>query len=129
MHELVEGKLHRVFAIGETIVAVEAIDEPVTPIDEPETHVDEPEMQETPSDDIETPVSEIVPTDNIKVWSFDKTVIISAKAGLNYKIVDLSGRVLKTSVTESDREEVILRRNVSGIVIVRIGQKSFKIKL
>ena len=28
MHELVEGKLHRVFAIGETIVAVEAIDEP-----------------------------------------------------------------------------------------------------
>ena len=27
MHELVEGKLHRVFAIGETIVAVEAIDE------------------------------------------------------------------------------------------------------
>jgi hypothetical protein len=76
-----------------------------------------------------TPVSEI--TDllgGIKVWSFDKTIYIKAAAGTQYRIIDLSGRTLKTGVTQSQREEVILNRRSDGIAIVRIAGKSFKVR-
>ena len=96
---------------------------PITPI------IEESEESETPSENTETPVSELVPSDNVKVWSFDKTIFINANVGQSYKIIDINGRILKTSVTESDREEVILSRNINGIVIVKIGKKSFKLKL
>ena len=77
---------------------------------------------------VETPVSEIIPDKNIKVWSFDKTVFIEAEAGTKYNIIDINGRLLRSSVTNSDREEVVLSQKSSGIIIVKISNKSFKIK-
>ena len=73
-----------------------------------------------------TPVSSISEPDEIKVWSFGGTVFIEAQPDMDYTIVDLSGRVIKKGVTRSTREEVSL--NAKGIVIVRIANKSFKIK-
>ena len=89
------------------------------------------EPNENPSDnnnndDITTPVSEIIPNSGTKVWSFDKMIFIESKSGLGYQIVDLSGRILKTGVTNSTREEITLGRTV-GIVIVKIGGKTFKV--
>ena len=82
-----------------------------------------------PSGDIETPVSEIVPSHSAaaKVWSYDKTIYIEAQVGMAYQVIDLNGRPLIKGVTSTDREEVTLPRANSGIVIVRIGNKSYKI--
>ena len=77
---------------------------------------------------VETPVSEIIPDENIKVWSFDKTVFIEAEAGTKYNIIDINGRLLRSSVTNSNREEVVLNKKADGIIIVKISNKSFKIK-
>ena len=77
---------------------------------------------------VETPVSEIIPDENIKVWSFDKTVFIEAEAGTKYNIIDINGRLLRSSVTNSNREEVVLNKKTDGIIIVKISNKSFKIK-
>ena len=41
-------------------------------------------------------------------------------------MIDLAGRTLKNGVTNSTREEITLSRP-AGIVIVRIGGKTFKI--
>ncbi|MBQ9212710.1 MAG: hypothetical protein IJ150_02045, partial [Bacteroidales bacterium] len=87
------------------------------------------ETDENPSDDrgdITTPVSEIIPNSGTKVWSFDKMIFIESESGFGYQIVDLSGRILKTGVTNSTREEISLGRTV-GIVIVKIGGKTFKV--
>lgn len=78
------------------------------------------------SGDITTPVSEIIPNSGTKVWSFDKVIFIESESGLGYQIVDLSGRILKTGVTNSTREEISLGRTV-GIVIVKINGKTFKV--
>ena len=87
------------------------------------------ETDENPSDDrgdITTPVSEIIPNSGTKVWSFDKMIFIESESGFGYQIVDLSGRILKTGVTNSTREEISLGRTV-GIVIVKINGKTFKV--
>ena len=79
--------------------------------------------------DIKTPVSEINSAQsNVKVWSFDKSIFIEAPADTDYQIIDLGGRQLKTGVTNSTREEVTIGGNASGIVIVRIANKSYKVK-
>ncbi len=79
-------------------------------------------------DDIFTPVSEVVLDSNVKVWSYDKTIYIAAKPDTKYQIIDLNGRILQSSVTTSDRDEITLCHNASGIAIVRIANKSYKIK-
>ena len=89
-------------------------------IDEPSDVVDEH------NDDFETPVSEIVPAANVKVWSYDKTIYISAAAGTDYRIIDANGRALASGITATDRDEIRLG-NRSGIVIVIINGKSFKV--
>ena len=90
----------------------------------------EPSETETPSepDDIKTPVSEIVPSMTAKVWSYDKTIYIEAQPDADYKIIDINGRLLRTAKTQSDREEVVLPGKYSGIIIVIINNKSYKIK-
>ena len=85
------------------------------------------EVESEPSDtEIITPVTETVKESVVKVWSFDGTLYIEAQPDMDYTIVDLSGRILKKGVTHSSREEVTL--NAKGILIVKIGDKSFKIK-
>ncbi len=78
--------------------------------------------------DVTTPVSEIVAGNGVKVWSFDKVIFIESAAGQDYIIIDASGRILKESFTTSTREEVVLNAKTSGIVVVRIANKSFKLK-
>ena len=87
----------------------------------------EPDDNPSESGEVITPVSEITPNSGIKVWSFDGTIFIEAQPNMDYTIVDLSGRTLKTGVTNSTREEVSLSR-AAGIVIVKIGNKTFKVQ-
>ncbi|MBR4327042.1 MAG: InlB B-repeat-containing protein, partial [Bacteroidales bacterium] len=86
---------------------------------------DEPETPITGDDDITTPVSEIVPSVNVKVWSYDKTIFIESPAGTDYRIIDLNGRTLKSATTTTSRDEIHLG-NASGIVIVIINGKTYK---
>lgn len=100
----------------------------------PEATEELPQEEELPQDenneeeDFTTPVSEIIANNSVKVWSFDKTIFIEATAGQDYAIIDANGRILKETSTKSDREEVVLNSKTSGIVIVRIANKSFKLK-
>lgn len=87
----------------------------------------EPNENPSESGEIITPVSEITPDSGIKVWSFGGTVIIEAQSNTDYTIVDLSGRTLKNGITHSTRETVTLSRRAAGIVIVKIGNKTFKV--
>lgn len=80
------------------------------------------------SGDITTPVSEITPNSGVKVWSYDGTIYIESQPDTDYTIIDLTGRTLLTSVTTSTREAVTLSRRAAGIVIVKIGQQTFKVK-
>ena len=77
--------------------------------------------------EIITPVSEITAEDGIKVWSYNHTAYISAQPGMEYRIVDMGGRTIRHGVTASNREEVSLN-GINGIVIVKIGNQTFKIK-
>ena len=88
--------------------------------------IDPAAPEENPNGDIKTPVSEIVPTANVKVWSYDKTIYIAAVAGTNYRIIDANGRALASGITATDRDEIHLG-NHSGIVIVIINGKTYKI--
>lgn len=83
-------------------------------------------IENTETEDVVTPVLEISPESDVKVWSFNGTVYIEAQPGIDYIIVDLTGRTIKKGVTHSTHEEINL--NAKGIVIVKIGNKSFKLK-
>ena len=85
------------------------------------------EVEESESGEIVTPVSSLSETTGVKVWSSNRTIFIDAQPDTDYTIVDLSGRVLKTGITHSTREEITL--SASGIVIVKIGKQPFKIIL
>jgi hypothetical protein len=77
--------------------------------------------------DITTPTSELAtPVANVKVWSYDKTIFISAQPGTDYSIVDANGRTLRTATTQTDRDEVRLGSH-SGIAVVIINGKTFKV--
>ena len=90
--------------------------------------IDNDEQQLNPSESgVVTPISEINAANVAKVWSFNKTIYIESQPDTQYQIVDLVGRILKKGVTTSTHEEISLHR--SGIVIVTIGNKSFKISL
>lgn len=83
-------------------------------------------IENTETEDVVTPVSEFVSESVVKVWSFGGTLYIEAQPDMNYTIVDLSGRTIKKGITHSTHEELNL--NTKGIVIVKIGNKSFKLK-
>ena len=83
-------------------------------------------IENTETEDVVTPVSEFVSESVVKVWSFGGTLYIVAQPDMNYTIVDLSGRTIKKGITHSTHEELNL--NTKGIVIVKIGNKSFKLK-
>ncbi|MBR4678923.1 MAG: BspA family leucine-rich repeat surface protein [Bacteroidales bacterium] len=84
------------------------------------------ELKVTVKENVPTPVSEIIPASGVKVWSYNGVIFIeSERSGLEYKIVDLGGRTLKTSTTKSDKEEI--RLNANGIVIVLLKGKSYKV--
>jgi hypothetical protein len=87
-----------------------------------------PDDPQAPSDtDITTPVSEIAPNNGVKVWSYDGTIYIESQPSTDYTIIDLTGRTLLPGVTSTTRETVTLSRRAAGIVIVKIGQQTFKV--
>jgi hypothetical protein len=86
----------------------------------------DPSEDADPSGDITTPISEIAAQSGAKVWGYDGTIYIESQPYTPYTMIDLAGRTLKNGVTNSTREEVTLSRP-TGIVIVRIGGKTFKI--
>lgn len=108
-----------------TRIEVRLIDETATVIDPDVEPIVEP--VDNP-DDIETTVSEIVPNSGTRVWVHNKTIFIESTPNTEYQIIDINGKTLKKGITHSDREEVALSRNADGIVIVRIANKSYKIK-
>ena len=78
-------------------------------------------------DDITTPVSEQpAQASNVKVWSYEKTIYIQAAPMTDYRIIDATGRVLRSATTQTDRDEIRLG-NLSAIVIVIINHKTYKI--
>ena len=77
--------------------------------------------------DITTPVSEINPGNAAKAWSYEKTIFIEGNAGSAYRIIDVSGRILKTDVLRTTRDEISLGAHTSGIVVVIINGKTFKL--
>ncbi|MBR2199477.1 MAG: hypothetical protein IJ894_01850 [Bacteroidales bacterium] len=86
----------------------------------------DPSGDTDPSGDITTPISEIAAQSGTKVWGYDDTIYIESQPYTPYTMIDIAGRTLKNGVTNSTREEVTLSRP-AGIVIVRIGGKTFKI--
>lgn len=84
------------------------------------------EIEESNNGEIITPTSEINNEPGVKVWSYNRTIYIESQPDIDYTIIDLNGRILKTGVTHSTREEVVLSR-YTGIVIVNVNGKSFKI--
>lgn len=84
------------------------------------------EYQEDNEPDITDNVSEILVAET-KVWSYDKTIFIDSKPDTYYKIIDPTGRTLKTGRTGSSHEEVALNLKINGPVIVLAGNQTFKI--
>lgn len=88
----------------------------------------EPSVNPAESGEIVTPVSEIYTENEVKVWSFGKTIYIESQPETQYHIIDLGGRIIKNGVTASTHEEISLSR-ITGVVIVKIGNKMFKISM
>jgi len=74
-----------------------------------------------------TPVSSISDTPSVKVWSSNRTIFISAAPDTKYKIIDLQGRTIATSITKSSLEQIPFAK--SGVFVVIINGKSFKLAL
>ncbi len=74
-----------------------------------------------------TPVVSITQSEDIKVWAYNRTIYIETAHDTKYTIVDLQGRIITTSTTKSTHEEV--HTNQSGILIVKIGNQTFKLAL
>jgi len=74
-----------------------------------------------------TPVAAIAESETAKVWAYNHTIYIETAPDTKYTIVDLQGRVITTSTTKSTHNEIQI--NQSGIMIVKIGNQSFKLVL
>ena len=72
-----------------------------------------------------TPVAEFDAEPAIRVWSYNHTIYIETAPDTKYTIIDLQGRVLTTSTTKSTHDEIQV--NASGILVITIGAKSFKV--
>ena len=81
----------------------------------------------TDPDDVITPVSTISDTAGAKVWAFSRTIFIESAPDTDYSIIDLGGRVIKTSATQTTHEEVNI--NNPGVYVVVIGNQAFKVSL
>jgi len=79
----------------------------------------------TPEDPT-TPTSEISINSNVKIWSFDRTIVIE-NPGHDIQIVDINGRLVKTEKTDDSRIEIPM--SASGIYIVKTVAKTQKVML
>ena len=79
----------------------------------------------TPEDPT-TPTSEISINSNVKIWSFDRTIVIE-NPGHDIQIVDINGRLVKTMKTDDSRIEIPM--SAPGIYIVKTVAKTQKVML
>ncbi len=74
-----------------------------------------------------TPVSEISEEQNkAKVWAYNSIIYLETSPDTKYTIIDLNGRILKSSTTKSTKEEISTK---SGIYIVIINGDSYKVSV
>ena len=81
--------------------------------------------EQSSPDNPPTPVSSVDSTPGVKVWSFNRTIFIESAPDTKYTIIDLNGRILKSSTTKSTKEEITV--NQHGIVVVIINGDSYKV--
>ncbi|MBQ3619327.1 MAG: leucine-rich repeat domain-containing protein, partial [Bacteroidales bacterium] len=85
------------------------------------------EAIEPPEPNPSTPVSSITDAPSINVWSYNSIIYIENAPDTEYKIIDLNGRTIKSATTKSTKDEINI--NQSGIVILIIGNQSYKLTL
>ena len=78
--------------------------------------------------EVVTPVSDVSAESGARVWSYNRTIYIEAPTGTDYQIIDISGRTVKRGFTTTNREEISISRS-SGVMVVRINNKSFTVNL
>ena len=78
-------------------------------------------------EDVITPVSTISETAGAKVWAYNRTIFIESAPDTDYSIIDLGGRVIKTSATQTTHEEITI--NNPGVYVVVINGKAYKLWL
>ena len=74
-----------------------------------------------------TPVSTVSPSENVKVWAYKRVIYIDNALDANFKIIDLSGRIVKQDKAHSTRCEIHLGK--SGVFVVVVAGRSFKVVL
>ncbi len=79
----------------------------------------------TPEDPT-TPTSEVSINSNVKIWSFDRTIVIE-NPGHDIQIVDINGRLVKTMKTDDSRIEIPM--SAPGIYIVKTVAKTQKVMI
>ena len=77
----------------------------------------------TPEDPT-TPTSEIAINSSVKIWSFDRTIVIE-NPGRDIQIVDINGRLVNTMKTDDSRIEIPM--SAPGIYIVKTVAKTQKV--
>ena len=91
----------------------------------------EPEPQPEPEPDPQNPSTPVSSIDNggnnVKVWSYARTIYIASAPDSQYKIIDLQGRTIATSTTKSTYEQINI--NKEGVYVVIINGKTFKLSL
>ena len=97
---------------NQATITVNILDE-----DEPE-----PEPENPP-----TPVSSVSDNLAVKVWSFNSTIYIENAAETKYSIININGRLIKSSTLKSSREEISINQN--GTFVVIINGQSYKVYL
>jgi uncharacterized protein YkuJ len=75
-------------------------------------------------DDPSTPVSEIDTNNAVKIYSYGKTIIVE-NGGSEIKIIDMSGHIVNTVTSNSNR--VVIPMSKSGLYIVKTVVKTQKI--
>ena len=78
--------------------------------------------------EVVTPVTDVSAESGARVWSYNRTIYIEAPTGTDYQIIDISGRTVKRGFTTTNREEISISRS-SGVMVVRINNKSFTVNL
>ena len=81
---------------------------------------------DTDQNNTTTPVADIADNANDdKVWAFSHTIFIEVTPDSQYRIIDLSGRIITNSTTKSTHEEINIDK--SGIYIVAVNKHSYKV--
>ena len=74
-----------------------------------------------------TPVASVSDIPSVKVWSYNSKIFIESTPDTKYTIIDINGRLIKSSTTKSSREEISINQN--GTFVVIINNQSFKVYL